>query len=292
MEHWNKKLTDLVVRLYENGKTYREINIIIKNKRTEKSIRRKIERLGCKRKRKIYWNKELINYVIELIKQGKNYKEISVIINKSQNSINHELNRRGYKFGHINRKVKILKRLKSINWSDIQKQYDGGLGYRGIIKLFKISHNDIVWAKKKNLIKFRSISDAVKKARELGKFPKVDKNYNDSIIRYRELCKFKFNVYDYPNEFDLILVDKHGWYKAKNRGDNLKGVSKDHKYSVKEGFLNKINPNILSHPANCRLMLHNDNVSKNSKCLISLKDLKNEIIKWNKKYGKFKNIGN
>ena len=38
---------------------------------------------------------------------------------------------------------------------------------------------------------------------------------------YRKLTNFKFNLSDYPDEFDFSLVEQYGWYKAKNRGDNL-----------------------------------------------------------------------
>ena len=89
---------------------------------------------------------------------------------------------------------------------------------------------------------------------------------------------------DYPDEFDFELIEQYGWYKAKNRGNNLNGVSRDHMYSVKEGFLNKVDPKILAHPANCRLIRHNDNVSKGSKSTITLEQLLERIRIWNKKY--------
>lgn len=97
---------------------------------------------------------------------------------------------------------------------------------------------------------------------------------------YRIDCKFNFNLADFTNEFDFSLIEKHGWYKAKNRGDNLNGVSRDHMVSVKYGFENGIPPNIISHPANCSLMLHNDNVSKYKKCSLTLEELVFRIEMW------------
>ena len=56
--------------------------------------------------------------------------------------------------------------------------------------------------------------------------------------------------------------------------------------SVRFGFDNKINPEIIGHPANCQLMVHNENSSKNSECSISLDELLNRIKKWDIKYKK------
>lgn len=102
---------------------------------------------------------------------------------------------------------------------------------------------------------------------------------------YRNKCEFKFNLYDYPEEFDLSLIETYGFYSASNRGNNLEGVSRDHKISVRYGFNNNIDPEIISHPANCELMKQNENSSKKTNCSISLDDLKLKIVYWNKKYG-------
>lgn len=101
---------------------------------------------------------------------------------------------------------------------------------------------------------------------------------------YRKQTAFSFNIYEYPKEFELDLVEKYGWYSASNRGNNLNGISRDHMYSVMEGFKNSVDSNLLSHPANCKLMRHNDNVSKLDKCSISLEELKLRIEEWDEKY--------
>lgn len=98
--------------------------------------------------------------------------------------------------------------------------------------------------------------------------------------QYAIKCKFKFNVYDYPDKFDLSLINEHGWYSASNRGNNLNGVSRDHRYSVKQGFINGIDPDIISHPANCSLILHTENQSKREKCSITLEQLYEEVDLW------------
>jgi len=59
-------------------------------------------------------------------------------------------------------------------------------------------------------------------------------------------------------------------YKASNRGNNLKGISRDHMYSVSQGFQNNVDPTIISHPANCQLLIHTENQSKGDKSKITL----------------------
>lgn len=106
------------------------------------------------------------------------------------------------------------------------------------------------------------------------------------LQNYRADASFNFNVFDYPEEFNLDLINEHGFYSASNRGNNLNGISRDHMYSCKMGLINNIDPKILGHPANCRLMRHNDNVSKNSESSITIEELLKKIEVWDKKYQK------
>lgn len=111
------------------------------------------------------------------------------------------------------------------------------------------------------------------------------KSTKTAFENYKNKCSFNFNVYDYPEEFDLTLVEQYGFYSAANRGNNLNGISRDHKISVRYGFDNAIDPVIISHPTNCELMKQNENSSKKTNCSITLDDLKEMIEIWNKKYG-------
>jgi len=97
---------------------------------------------------------------------------------------------------------------------------------------------------------------------------------------YRPLCEFDFVLENYPDKFDLSLIKKYGKYSPKNKGNNLTGISRDHLYSVKDGFKNKISPDIIKHPANCRLVIHKENQTKYNKSSISLDELKKRILEW------------
>lgn len=103
---------------------------------------------------------------------------------------------------------------------------------------------------------------------------------------YRLDCEFKFSLKDYPDEFDFNLLEQHGWYLPKNRGNNLNGVSRDHMISVRFGFDNDIPPEQIRHPANCKLLQHNSNVSKGTKNSITYDQLLQRISAWNSKYNR------
>jgi len=102
--------------------------------------------------------------------------------------------------------------------------------------------------------------------------------------KYYRQCQFNFPLNHFPDELDFSLIEEHGWYQAKNHGDNLNGVSRDHMISIKYAYENNISPEVIKHPANCQLLRHNDNVSKYKKCSLSLDELNNKINYWNLKY--------
>jgi hypothetical protein len=103
---------------------------------------------------------------------------------------------------------------------------------------------------------------------------------NDSLT-YRRQCEFKFNLKDYPNEFDFKLLTEHGMFSPQK---NPKGISRDHMVSVQYGKENRIDPKIISHPANCKLMLQGDNTRKQSESSITYEELIERIQVWDNKY--------
>lgn len=113
------------------------------------------------------------------------------------------------------------------------------------------------------------------KQANLGKTP---------IQVYRKACQFKFNLADFSNEFDFSLVEQYGWYKAKNRGNNLTGVSRDHCISIRYGYEHNIPAEHIAHPANCKLMQHTENMKKNTDIEFSYEELLAKIADWNYKY--------
>lgn len=86
---------------------------------------------------------------------------------------------------------------------------------------------------------------------------------------------FTFNVYNYPDLFDLDFINKHGWRKTKGDNININGVSRDHKVSVHEALLNDYDPYYIKHPLNCQIMLHSENQSKGTNSSMTY----NELVK-------------
>ena len=104
---------------------------------------------------------------------------------------------------------------------------------------------------------------------------------------YRILCSFRFSLTEFPEEFDFQSLKKCGMYSASNHGNNLNGVSRDHMFSVYDGFKQNVSPLLISHPANCQLILQRKNASKRTNSVITLDELKQRITKWELKYGKY-----
>ncbi len=141
-----------------------------------------------------------------------------------------------------------------------------------LLKFFNISFKAYYNAIKKKLISpIHYKKQIVKKEREY-KSLKGKEGYE-----FRQKCKFKFNVYKFPEYFDLNLIEENGWYSAKNRGNNYNGIVRDHIYSVDEGRKNSVSPEILSHPANCRLIKHSDNIKKHKNSDLTLQELYDKI---------------
>jgi len=105
-----------------------------------------------------------------------------------------------------------------------------------------------------------------------------------SYQKYRSDCQFDFSLNSYPLEFDFTLVEKYGWYSPSNKKNNLDGVSRDHMLSIMDGFKLGISPGIISHPANCRLMIHRENTRKYYRSSITLDDLNERIRIFDEKY--------
>jgi hypothetical protein len=107
---------------------------------------------------------------------------------------------------------------------------------------------------------------------------KKDQTYE----RYKSNCKFKFRLQDFKDEFDFSLIKKHGFFHSKK---NPKGVARDHRISINYGFKNGIDPSVISHPANCEIILQSENIKKFTKCSMTMNGLRKRIEIWQKKYG-------
>ena len=104
--------------------------------------------------------------------------------------------------------------------------------------------------------------------------------------QYSYQCRFTFSLSQYPDWFTYAseLITKFGWYSASNKGNNLTGCSRDHLYSVYDGFINNVSPLLLSHPANCEIVPHRHNQIKHKSSKITLNELLLRIQKFEERY--------
>lgn len=280
---WKEEEVNNLVLLYESNIPLKEISI--KLNKSELSIYKKLKRMNKYNGRNLFWTKDEETKLIGMVEDKLGIVEISKDLNRSIDSVRKKINR-------LNIKVSANythKESDDINWTIIQEQYDSGKTYKDIIIEFKITPQKILKAQKEGKIKFRTLKEAYKYSLISGKRKIKAKDINKNYKDYREMCSFNFNLNDFKEEFNFTLIESFGWYKAKNNGDNPDGVSRDHKVSVKYGFENKINPSIISHPANCQLIRQSENSSKGTKNSISIEELIKDIERWNNKYPDFDN---
>lgn len=87
----------------------------------------------------------------------------------------------------------------------------------------------------------------------------------------RQRYRFSFNLYNYPDLFDIKMIERIGWYCATKNSQHK--LTRDHKVSVFEAIKNEYEPFYISHPLNCELMSWNDNYKKREKSSIEYKKL-------------------
>jgi hypothetical protein len=248
------------------------------------------------------WSKEKDDLLKELSKQEKTHKEIAKIFGVSYKSIHNRCYRIGVKDEKIYHKeikckecgvsFEVQKCSKMIFCSQTcSGTYNGKRRKHSKETKIKIGAalKEIASKKEKKTKIKKEIIRYCSKCSHQRVFGKKT-ICNDCKLQYydyyRPFCEFVFSLNDYPKEFDLTLINKLGFYSPSNKNNNLSGVSRDHLYSVYDGFKNKVSPDIIKHPANCRLVIHTDNQKKKTKSIISLEELKQKIEEWDKKYCK------
>ena len=107
-------------------------------------------------------------------------------------------------------------------------------------------------------------------------------NYKDGIILlekkiYKKFCNFKFGIYDYPQ---IPGYDKFLEYGMWHPVNNPSGMTRDHILSKNDGWQNNIDPEIISHPANCQFLSLSENSSKSVRSDITETELKSLIEQW------------
>lgn len=112
---------------------------------------------------------------------------------------------------------------------------------------------------------------------------------NKSFKKYCDNCEhlyshngrakywFCFNVFHYPDLFDLSLITDIGFRDNKH---NPNGITRDHKISVNEAIRNNYDPYYIKHPLNCELMRFDENNKKKTKCSITYEELIKLVLEY------------
>jgi len=97
--------------------------------------------------------------------------------------------------------------------------------------------------------------------------------------------KFTFNVFHYPDLFDINLLKNVGWFSPGGKAGkwNPNGLSRDHKVSVNDAISNDYDPYYITHPLNCELMPHIENNKKKTKSSITYNELVFLVDEYDKK---------
>ena len=92
----------------------------------------------------------------------------------------------------------------------------------------------------------------------------------------KDQYSFRFNVFDYPDLFDLTQLKSIGWvaFGGKRGGNkNIQGLSRDHRVSVNDAKKFNYDSYYISHPLNCEIMPHTTNNKKKTKSSITYTEL-------------------
>lgn len=121
-------------------------------------------------------------------------------------------------------------------------------------------------------IQLKNIGDAVSNYMHT-----IGRAITDEKKKYWTNCKFVFDPFRYPQIIGFDLLFQYKFYHATK---NPNGLNRDHMISIDYGWINGIDSKIISHPANCQIMLAHDNFKKNNSCSIELGQLLERIQMW------------
>jgi len=116
----------------------------------------------------------------------------------------------------------------------------------------------------KKLTGIKRSQETINKTRQT----KIDKGiyWKPDDLEYTEFKKYRRKVYYWTSKNDLTQLENHD--KRGRFGYHL-----DHKYSITEGFKNKVPPKVIGSIDNLEFICYTDNLSKGTKCSITLEKL-------------------
>ena len=156
----------------------------------------------------------------------------------------------------------------------INHLYKDNMSPSDIKDFYKIEHTGFgMFLKVCFGIKPRSLSEAIKNYHtNIGTYD----NKDEKELYYLK-CDFRFGLDDLKRVEGFDLIQKYGMYSVP---DNLDGVARDHMVSRYYGWTHNIPPEVIRHPANCRIIKQRENSSKGKDCSITIEELYERIKNW------------
>jgi hypothetical protein len=116
----------------------------------------------------------------------------------------------------------------------------------------------------KKLIGIKRSQETINKTRQT----KIDKGifWKPDDPEYLKFKKYRRKVYYWTSKNDLTQLEN---YNKRGRA----GFHLDHKYSITEGFKNKVPPKVIGSIDNLEFICYTENLSKGTKCSITLEKL-------------------
>ena len=248
----NQNLEQQVVDLYTNGKlNSTEISTMLN---IEKSIiinvlkRNDIEMLGRKKP------KQIEEDVIAL------YKTLTITEVAKKMSITRDTVARILKRYNVD--IRPLK-TSSENESHIVEYYINNIvSLREVSIIFDLSSQTILNILNRNFIKIRSNIQV--------RLRLSDAEYEQYINILPEIEKYRNKVISTTRKQPLHLLEN---FEKRGKPGQEGAYNVDHKFSIVEGFKNNISPVIIGDIVNLEMLPFKENISKNSKCSITLNEL-------------------
>lgn len=155
------------------------------------------------------------------------------------------------------------------------KEYEDGMTPTKIKEKYNIQYSEFsVWLKSVGANR-RNLSDAIKLSRGT-----LNEDWTESFKIYRRNCEFDFKFEEQYKIENIELLNENKVYNPKT---NKNGWVKDHMFSVWDGWKHPdgpVDPAIISHLANCKIMLQQENAKKHTDSSITLEELKIKIENW------------
>lgn len=174
-----------------------------------------------------------------------------------------------------------LQRKTNLTINDIINMIEGGMLIHDICERYGVSRSTIYKITNRAGYSFQNHQNQTIKQADFMKINNPIHNENSKKKAVSNSAKTRKN--NYRGKFSEFVEMEYKLYARKARfmayahfgkGEHVpEGCVIDHKYSVKDGFENKVPLSIISHEYNLRLIPTEENLHKSSKSIITLEEL-------------------